>query len=201
MPTLLFLGSGTSHGVPMIGCECDVCRSTDPNDKRTRPSVYITLPDDTRLLIDTSPDLREQALRERLKRVDAVLYTHSHADHVLALDEMSRFNAMQRSRLPCYGTPHTIGEIRRTFAYIFEHDTPAGGGLPEIDLHSIEGPVHFGGVEVVPVPLLHGQRRVFGYRIGTLAYLTDVSTIPDESWALVRGVHVLVIDALRRRPH
>ena len=201
MPSLLFLGSGTSHGVPMIGCECEVCRSTDPNDKRTRPSVYITLADDTRLLIDTSPDLREQALRERLRRVDAVLFTHGHADHVLGLDEMRRFNQLQRARIPCYGDPQTIGEIRRTFAYIFDRDTAAGGGLPEIDLHAIEGPIALGGVDIVPVPLLHGQRRVFGYRMGSLAYLTDVSQIPDASWALVDGIDVLVIDALRRRPH
>jgi phosphoribosyl 1,2-cyclic phosphate phosphodiesterase len=199
--SLLFLGSGTSHGVPMIGCECEVCVSSDPRDRRSRPSVYVTLPDDTRLLIDTSPDLREQALRHHLRRVDAVLYTHGHADHVLGLDDMRRFNALQHARIPCYGDAQTMGEIRRTFAYIFDRETPAGGGLPEIDLHPIEAPVKFGAVEVVPVPLRHGERDVFGYRIGTLAYLTDVSAIPDDSWPLVAGVEVLVIDALRRRWH
>jgi phosphoribosyl 1,2-cyclic phosphate phosphodiesterase len=198
---LLFLGSGTSHGVPMIGCACAVCASTDPNDKRLRPSVYITLPDDTRILVDTSPDLREQALRYRLARVDAVIYTHGHADHVLGLDEMRRFNAMQRGRIPCYADPQTAAEIRRTFAYIFDNDVPAGGGLPEIDLHTIDGPLEFGGVRFVPVPLWHGRRQVLGYRIGSLAYLTDVSAIPEASWALVEGVELVVIDALRRRPH
>jgi phosphoribosyl 1,2-cyclic phosphate phosphodiesterase len=199
--SLLFLGSGTSHGVPMIGCQCDVCTSADPRDRRSRSSVYLTLADDTRLLIDTSPDLREQALRHHLRRVDAVLYTHGHADHVLGLDDMRRFNALQGARIPCYGDARTVAEVRRTFSYIFDRETPPGGGLPEIDLHAIDGPLAFGSVQVVPVPLWHGRRRLFGYRVGTLAYLTDVSEIPDESWPLLQGIEVLVIDALRRRPH
>jgi phosphoribosyl 1,2-cyclic phosphate phosphodiesterase len=199
--SLLFLGSGTSHGVPMIGCDCEVCTSDDPRDRRSRPSAYLALSDDTRLLIDTSPDLREQALRHHLRRVDAVLYTHGHADHVLGLDDMRRFNALQGARIPCYGDAQTIAEVRRTFAYIFDRETPPGGGLPEIDLHLIDGPIAFGSVQVVPVPLWHGRRRVFGYRVGTLAYLTDVSAVPDDSWGLVDGIEVLIIDALRRRPH
>jgi phosphoribosyl 1,2-cyclic phosphate phosphodiesterase len=198
---LLFLGTGTSHGVPMIGCDCAVCRSSDPRNRRSRPSVYLTLPDNTRVLIDTSPDLREQALRHDLRRVDAVLYTHGHADHVLGLDDMRRFNALQHARIPCYGDAQTVAEIRRTFAYVFDRTTPPGGGLPEIDLVAISGPISIGGVEFVPVPLLHGRRAVYGYRAGTLAYLTDVSAIPDDSWPLIEGVEVLVIDALRHRAH
>ncbi|HJY34783.1 MAG TPA: MBL fold metallo-hydrolase [Vicinamibacterales bacterium] len=199
--TLLFLGTGTSHGVPMIGCTCVVCTSSDPHDQRTRPSVYVSLPNGTRILIDTSPDLRAQALRHNLTRVDAVLFTHGHADHVLGLDDMRRFNAIQDSRIPCYGDARTIDEIRRTFSYVFDPKTPAGGGLPEIDLHVVDAPFEIGGCRIVPVPLWHGKRLLYGYRIGSLAYLTDVSRIPDESWPLIDGVDVLVLDALRHRPH
>jgi phosphoribosyl 1,2-cyclic phosphate phosphodiesterase len=185
----------------MIGCGCAVCRSSDPRDNRTRPSVYLTLPDGTAVLIDTSPDLRQQALRFDLRRVDAVLYTHGHADHVLGLDDMRRFNALQEARIPCYGDPQTIGEIRKTFSYIFDRSTPMGGGLPEIDLFTVDGAFPLGNYEITPVPLWHGTRLVYGYRIGSLAYLTDCSAIPDASWPLVEGVELLVIDALRHRPH
>lgn len=199
--SLLFLGTGTSHGVPMIGCECAVCRSEDPRDHRTRSSAYVTLPGAAHLLIDSAPDFRMQALRHRLPRVDAVLYTHSHADHVLGLDDLRRYNHLQRGRIPCYGDAQTIADLRRTFGYIFDRETPAGGGLPEIDLFAVDGPFTLGGVEIVPVPLWHGRRLVRGYRIGTLAYLTDCSAIPDASWPLLEGVEVAVIDALRHRPH
>ncbi len=201
LASLLFLGTGTSHGVPMIGCHCAVCTSTDPRDSRTRPSVYLTMPDGMRILIDTSPDLRAQALRHDLPRVDAVLYTHGHADHVLGLDDVRRFNALQRTRIPCYGDPLTVIEIRKTFSYIFDRATPAGGGLPEIDLFPLIGAFCLGRYEITPVPLWHGQRLVYGYRLGSLAYLTDCSAIPDDSWDLIRGVEVLVVDALRHRAH
>jgi phosphoribosyl 1,2-cyclic phosphate phosphodiesterase len=185
----------------MIGCHCAVCTSTDPRDTRTRTSVYLTLPDDMSILIDTSPDLRAQALRHDLPRVDAVLYTHGHADHVLGLDDMRRFNALQRTRIPCYGDPLTIAEIRRTFSYIFDRTTSAGGGLPEIDLFPLVGPFCLGRHEITPVPLWHGQRLVYGYRLGSLAYLTDCSAIPDGSWDLIQDVDVLIVDALRYRSH
>ena len=199
--SLLFLGSGTSHGVPMIGCSCAVCRSGDPRDQRTRPSAYVTLPGGTGLLIDTGPDFRLQAIRHAIARVDAVLYTHSHADHIMGLDDLRRFNHLQRERIPCYADPATATDLRRTFSYIFDTGTPAGGGLPEIDLFPLCGPFCLGGVEIVPVPLRHGRRVVHGYRMGTLAYLTDCSEIPSLSWALLEGVDVVVIDALRHRPH
>lgn len=198
---LVFLGTGTSHGVPMIGCTCAVCASDDPRDNRTRASVYLTLPDGTGVLIDTSPDFRMQALRHRLPRIDAVLFTHSHADHVLGLDDLRRYNHLQRGRIPCFGDVRTMADIRRTFGYVFDHATPAGGGLPEIDLFPVHGPFSLGRVEVVPIPLWHGSRLVYGYRIGSLAYLTDCSAIPDESWTLLEGVDRVVIDALRHRPH
>lgn len=199
--TLLFLGTGTSHGVPMIGCECAVCLSDDPRDARTRPSVYVTLPDGTSILIDTSPDFRMQALRHRLRRVDAVLYTHGHADHVMGLDDLRRFNHLQKGRIPCYGDAQTMTELRRMFGYMFDRAVPSGIGLPEMDLFAVHGAFSLGGTEVIPVPLWHGRRLVQGYRIGSLAYLTDCSAIPDSSWALLEGVDVVVIDALRRRPH
>lgn len=185
----------------MIGCGCAVCKSSDPRDNRSRPSVYLTLPDGAALLIDTSPDLRQQALRFDVRRVDAVLYTHGHADHVLGLDDMRRFNALQKSRIPCYADARTVAEIRQTFSYIFDPATPAGGGLPEIDLFALDGTLTIGGCRITPVPLWHGARLVYGYRIGSLAYLTDCSAIPDDSWPLIEGVDVLVIDALRHRPH
>jgi phosphoribosyl 1,2-cyclic phosphate phosphodiesterase len=198
---LLFLGTGTSHGVPMIGCDCAVCRSDDPRDARTRPSVYVTLPDGTAVLIDTAPDFRMQALRHRLPRIDAVLYTHGHADHVLGLDDLRRYNHLQRGRIPCYGDRQTIDELRRTFGYIFDPSPSAGGGLPEIDLFAVHGAFSLGRTEVIPVPLWHGRRLVQGYRIGSMAYLTDCSAIPESSWELLDGVDVVVIDALRHRPH
>ena len=185
----------------MIGCECAVCRSDDPRDVRTRPSVYVTLPDGTSVVIDTSPDFRAQALRHRLPRVDAVLYTHGHADHVMGLDDLRRFNHLQRGRIPCYGDAQTIDELRRMFSYMFDRATPSGIGLPEMDLFAVHGPFSLGGVEVIPVPLWHGRRLVQGYRIGSLAYLTDCSAIPDSSWELLEGVDTIVIDALRHRAH
>lgn len=185
----------------MIGCTCAVCRSSDPRDARFRPSAYVIAPDDTRLLVDTSPDLRLQAIRAGLTRVDAVLFTHGHADHVLGLDEIRRFNHLQRSRIPCYADPQTAAELRRIFAYIFDGQTPAGGGLPEIDLFQLVGAMCLGRREVVPVPLWHGRRRVFGYRFGRLAYLTDCSAVPDDAWPLLEGIEILVLDALRHKPH
>ena len=196
-----FLGTGTSHGVPMIGCTCAVCTSSDPRDSRWRPSIYLEDDAGAALLVDTGPDLRAQALRFGVTRVDAILYTHGHADHVVGLDEVRRFNALQRARIPCYSDAQTGDEIRQMFAYIFSPDTPKGGGIPDIDLTVIDGPFSAAGVPVVPVPVYHGRRLVLGFRVGAFAYLTDCSRIPDESWRLLDGVEVLVLDALRERPH
>jgi phosphoribosyl 1,2-cyclic phosphate phosphodiesterase len=195
-----FLGTGTSHGVPMIGCRCAVCTSDDPRDQRWRPSLYLELPD-VAVLVDTSTDLRAQALRFGTPRVDAILFTHSHADHVMGLDEVRRFNALQGGSISCYGDALTLSEIRRTFAYIFDSHIPRGGGLPDIDLFTLDGPFCLGRTEVVPVPIWHGRRLILGYRIGPFAYLTDCSAIPDASWGLLEGVQLLVVDALRDRPH
>jgi phosphoribosyl 1,2-cyclic phosphate phosphodiesterase len=207
------LGTGTSHGVPMIGCDCATCRSTDPRDRRTRPSILIEhraadaarsdghVDQPLTILVDTSTDLRAQALAHDVRRVDALLYTHSHADHIFGLDEVRRFNVIQKSAIPAYGDRQTMGDLRRTFAYIFDSATPKGGGLPQITLSTVLGPFVIGDLEIVPVPVMHGSRPILGYRIGTFAYLTDCSAIPDSSWPLLAGVKTLVIDALRERPH
>jgi phosphoribosyl 1,2-cyclic phosphate phosphodiesterase len=195
-----FLGTGTSHGVPMIGCRCGTCRSTDPRDQRSRPSILFELASGARVLVDTTPDLRSQALAHDLDRVDAILFTHCHADHVMGLDEVRRFNVLQQAAIPCYGDPRSLGELRRTFAYIFE-GADEGGGVPRIHLIPLDGPVVIGGERVVPVPVWHGTREILGFRVRDFAYLTDCSGIPDPSWALLDGVETLAIDALRHRPH
>jgi phosphoribosyl 1,2-cyclic phosphate phosphodiesterase len=195
------LGSGTSHGVPMIGCACAVCRSADPRDTRWRPSILIEFPDGVRVLVDTTPDLRAQALRFNIDRVDAILFTHSHADHILGLDEARRYNHLQRAAVPCYADARTLQDIRRTFSYIFSADPGEGGGVPKIDLFTLAGPFCLGRHEIVPVPLFHGSRPILGFRIGSFAYLTDTNRIPEASWPLLDGVTVLVLDALRDRPH
>ena len=198
---VLFLGTGTSHGVPMIGCECAVCRSTDPRDSRLRPSIYLECDDGMRVLVDTSPDLRQQALRHRLNRLDAVFYTHPHADHILGLDELRRYNHMTRSALPLYGDADTLADIRRMFSYAFEPGTQKGGGVPHLHLNTIVGPFCLGRTEIQPLKVLHGGRPVLGFRIGGFAYLTDCNEIPDETMAQLDGLDVLVLDALRRKRH
>ena len=206
------LGTGTSHGVPMIGCDCRTCRSTDSRDARSRPSILIErldAPDSAapsadnvrNILVDTSTDLRAQALARNVRRVDAILYTHSHADHILGLDEVRRFNVIQQSGIPAYADARTVVDLRRTFAYVFDPGTPQGGGIPSLTLSTIAGPFCLGGFEIIPVPLLHGRRPILGFRIGSFAYLTDCSAIPEASWPLLAGVKTLVLDALRERPH
>ena len=199
--SVLVLGSGTSHGVPMIGCECATCRSDDPRDTRSRASILITVPGEASILIDTSPDLRAQALQHHLRRVDAILYTHSHADHVLGLDDVRRFNSLQRQPIPCYGDPRTLRDLRRTFAYAFEDSAHQGGGIPRVVLFPLAGEFCIGAAGFTPVPVMHGSRVIYGYRVGNFAYLTDCSAIPETSWPLLEGVEVVILDALRDRPH
>jgi phosphoribosyl 1,2-cyclic phosphate phosphodiesterase len=185
----------------MIGCECSTCRSTDTRDRRLRPSIFVETDDGTAVLVDAGPDLREQALTHRIRRVDAVLFTHGHADHILGMDDIRRFNVMQKRPMPCYGDVRTIADIRQTFSYAFDPVTQKGGGLPQIVTFTIHGEFCLGRQEVVPVPLYHGARPILGLRVGGFAYLTDCNRIPDSSWALLEGLEVLVLDALRERPH
>jgi phosphoribosyl 1,2-cyclic phosphate phosphodiesterase len=195
-----FLGTGTSHGVPMIGCRCGTCRSTDPRDRRSRPSILFEMGGGVRVLVDTTPDLRSQALALDLDRVDAILFTHCHADHVMGLDEVRRFNVLQHAAIPCYGDARTLTELRRTFAYIFD-GADEGGGVPRVHLYPLGGSFSIGAEECTPVPVWHGRRKILGFRLRDFAYLTDCSGIPDTSWALLDGVRTLAIDALRHRPH
>jgi phosphoribosyl 1,2-cyclic phosphate phosphodiesterase len=194
------LGSGTSHGVPMIGCRCATCRSTDPHDKRLRPSIYVDVPGRIRILVDTSIDLRQQALTHGLERVDAVLFTHAHADHILGLDDLRSFNELQGTPIPCYGNAEAWRAIKRTFFYVFEGTPQKGGGVPQLVAHEVDGLIDL-GVRIIPVPLWHGKLPILGYRFGNFSYLTDCNAIPDASWPLVAGSEILVLDALRDLPH
>jgi phosphoribosyl 1,2-cyclic phosphate phosphodiesterase len=185
----------------MIGCTCDTCHSPDPRDRRLRPSIVLQVAGGPSLLIDAATDLRQQALTYGVSRVDAILFTHSHADHIMGLDEVRRFNVVQRSAIPAFADPHTAGDIRKTFHYIFDPPSQKGGGVPQIDLSVVDGPFEAAGVAVTPVPVFHGSRLILGFRFGTFAYLTDCNRIPDDSWPLLDGLDVLVLDALRHRPH
>ncbi len=195
-----FLGTGTSHGVPMIGCACAVCRSADPRDRRTRTSILIEA-DGVRLLVDTSTDLRAQALREGIDRIDAVFYTHAHADHIFGFDELRRFNHLTRQPLTAYGDPRTLAAVRSTFAYAYDPDAPKGGGVPDVRLTPVTGPFTVNGVEFEPIPVMHGTTPVNGLRVGAFAYVTDCNAIPTESMDRLRGLDVLVLDALRHKAH
>jgi len=197
---IVVLGSGTSHGVPMIGCQCPVCTSSDSRDKRTRTSAVLQTAGHS-FLIDTTPELRMQCLACNITRVDAVLYTHSHADHVAGLDDLRRFNALQKTAIPCYGNAHTLHDLHRMFSYAFKDMPDYPSAKPHLDTIEVDGPFELLGVRVVPIPLFHGKLPVLGFRIGSFAYCTDCSCIPEESMALLQGLQVLILDGLRRRPH
>lgn len=193
------LGSGTSTGVPVIGCDCAVCTSADPRNHRLRPGLWLELPAGS-LLIDTPIDLRVQALAHRIPRVDAVLFTHAHVDHTFGLDDLRIYNFRQRAAIPCYGSEETLARLRQTFAYCFEPGQE-GGGKPRLELVPVDGRFEVLGTEVQPIPVWHGETAVLGYRLGRFAYVTDVSKIPEASFALLAGVEVLILGALRWRPH
>lgn len=194
-----FLGSGTSTGVPVVGCSCAVCTSEDPRNKRLRQSVKIDFGERV-ALIDTSPDLRTQLLRSPIPRLDFILFTHSHSDHLMGLDDIRPFNFFHRRTITAYANPMTAAGIRRAFSYIWDANTQEGGGKPQLELKEVETKFVHDGIEIIPIPLLHGDWTILGYRIGPFAYLTDTNGIPPESVELLRGVDTIAIDGLRRAP-
>lgn len=201
---LTFLGTGTSNGVPIIGCDCPVCTSTDPRDKRNRTSAVIHDDDGRTYLIDTATELRIQALAVGLKRVDAILMTHAHADHTGGFDDLRRFNEIQQQHLPVYTNAETAAGLRERYAYTFTDLFPFYGGKPDLTLHEVTGPfTPFPpeGREIVPIPVMHGRLPILGYRLGDLAYVTDAKEIPDSSLDLLRGLDILVLNGLRATPH
>jgi len=196
---LTFLGTGTSTGIPTLGCHCPVCRSPDPRDKRTRPSVLLEF-NGRVVVIDTTPDFREQALRAGMERLDAVLFTHAHADHVLGLDDVRPFYFRQQVPIPIFADPRCMESLRRIFAYIFD-GTYKYGGVAQLDPQVIEGPFALWEFRLLPLPVLHGDLPVLGFRFGNAAYVTDFSSIPETTLPLLAGLEVLILDALRHKPH
>lgn len=197
------LGSGTSTGVPMPGCECAICRSPDSMNKRLRTSALVSF-DDKNVVIDAGPDFREQMLRADVQHLDAVLFTHAHADHILGIDDLRPYNFKQRRSIPCYGTSTTLDQIRRIFFYIFDRDpTYTGGGVSDLSLYEIKPftPFNIFGLTIEPFPLLHGNLQVMGFKIGDFAYATDCKEIPTESATLLGGIDTLVLGGLREQPH
>ena len=194
------LGSGTSSGVPTIGCSCAVCHSTDPRDTRLRPSILIDA-GGRNIVIDTTPDFRAQVLRTGIQRLDAVVYTHGHADHILGLDDVRPFNYHQGERIPIYASRPTLAIIERVFAYVFDN-RDRKTHVPQLDVHPIdETPFDVFGLRFEPIPLRHGKDTIYGFRFGSVAYLTDHSEIPESSLERLLGLDVLFLDALRHRPH
>jgi phosphoribosyl 1,2-cyclic phosphate phosphodiesterase len=195
------LGSGTSVGVPTIGCDCKVCTSDDTRDKRLRPSVLLRY-DGHGVLIDTTPDFRQQALRAKIERLDAILFTHSHADHIMGLDDVRPFNFRQKSVIPIYGSEDTLQAIKTSFRYIFQDNTGAQTAIPKLTPNILDGETFdLFGLPITPIPVLHGRATIYGYRCGDAAYLTDHSEIPESSLEMLRDLDVLFLDALRYKPH
>jgi phosphoribosyl 1,2-cyclic phosphate phosphodiesterase len=197
--TITFLGTGTSLGVPMINCDCRICRSTDPRDKRTRASIYVETAEYA-WVIDTGPDFRQQMLREEIKRLDAVLFTHRHKDHIAGLDDVRAFNFKQDADMPVYGTRNVHEQLRAEFYYAFEEVKYPG--IPQLKLHEIDStPFTEGGVLFIPLPVLHLKMPVHGFRVGNFSYITDANRIPDPTLEKLGGTEVLVLNALQREKH
>lgn len=194
-----FLGTGTSQGVPVIGCDCPVCRSIDFRDKRLRSSILVEVDGQT-LVIDTGPDFRQQMLRENVKRLDAVIFTHEHKDHTAGMDDIRSFNFRQKKDMPVYARQHVLEQLKREFAYVFaEHKYP---GVPQVETHVIENkPFQVGGLELIPIEVMHYKLPVFGFRIGDFTYITDAKTIAPEEMDKIRGSKAVVINALQKDPH
>lgn len=197
---LTLLGCGSSAGSPVIGCTCKTCTSHDPRNTRTRCSAALTLDGGEVILIDTGPDLRQQALREGMSRVDAVLYTHTHADHLHGIDDLRGFCQLNRRQIPLYGSREHMATIAERFAYV-QREPDGYWEVPVLGLNTMEGAQSVCGVTVTPIPALHGRSMVYGYRIGKFAYLTDISSIPQTSLELLQGLDVFLLDCLRYQPH
>jgi phosphoribosyl 1,2-cyclic phosphate phosphodiesterase len=194
-----FLGTGTSQGVPVIACDCEVCRSLDFRDKRLRVSVHLQIGDKS-LVIDSGPDFRQQVLRERINTLDALLFTHEHKDHTAGMDDIRAYNFFQGKAIPVYGRPTVLEQLQREYAYVFsEHQYP---GIPRVQLQPIGNePFVVEGIEVIPVEVLHYRLPVYGFRIGDFTYITDANYIADGELEKVKGSRVIVLNALRREPH
>lgn len=193
------LGCATSTGVPIVGCNCAVCQSDNPKNKRTRSSIFIQK-DDIHILIDSSTDLRSQTLRNNITRINAVLYTHSHADHTHGIDDLRTFNFINRMEISCFGNELTVNNIKNNFKYIFD-DIPSAGGKPRLVLKTVSKKFKFESVEITPIDINHANWIILGYRIGNMAYLTDCSGIPSESVKKLQNLDLLIIGALRYSPH
>ncbi len=196
---ITFLGTGTSQGVPVIGCTCEVCRSLDFRDKRLRTSILIEAQDHT-FVVDTGPDFRQQMLREQVKRLDAVIFTHAHRDHTAGLDDVRAYNYMQQSDMPVYGSEAVLEQLRVEYAYAFVEKTYPG--IPRLNLHSIDGlPFSINGVSFLPLPVMHLHMPVNGFRIGNFSYITDANYIPPDTLTKLNGTEILVLNALQREQH
>jgi len=197
---ITILGSGTSHGIPAVGCLCDVCASPDPRDHRTRVGITVDWRGKT-FLVDTPPELRLQVIRSHIRRVDAVLYTHAHADHVFGLDDVRRYNEMQGADMPIFAREAVLEDLRRIYRYVFI-TTQEGGGKPKLALTPLEGDrLEWEGMTIEAIPVFHGELEILAYRFDRFAYVTDVSRIPETSLERLRGLDTLILDALRWEPH
>ena len=196
---ITFLGTGTSYGIPIVGCNCKTCKSKNPKNNRFRSSIFIQLPD-VSLIIDTPPEFRLQLLQNNISDTDAILFTHSHADHLMGFDDIRAFNKLHNKTIPCYGNSKTIDRIKKAFNYIFNCDQ-IGGGIPEVSLKVINSKFKINQTDIIPLPVKHGQLDIFGYKINKMAYITDCSSIPDSTLNLIKDINVLIIDALRYKPH